>query len=397
MPPSDGGAASAAASVDRPEPTADSGDVRGPLAIAVVLGVACSAGAAAASPRADVVITWAPGRAQVVKAVAGAARTAGAAAIDASPTETPVLADAAALRDGRAAYEALRFEEALVALTRAAQSVERSGAAGLSNGELFDLFLYRALTEAQLGDAAAAWDDFVRAATVDPSRTLDPALLPPKALEQLERARAHVAKLPRRSVELRGEAGCEVMLDARPTTAREEKLVRGRHWIWASCPGRRTLARGFDVEAAEGAAGTREETPLGIAAAGERLPSFGDDAALVQARTAGARAALVVTVAGDGMSAVALLRRIGVDGREQERRSIELGEGGAGSERALASEVQRMLAPEPAGGATATPWYRSRWTWAAAGVVAASAVLLPFVLLDDDSPGVVIRPEGAPW
>lgn len=355
------------------------------VVIASVTGAWGARGVAAASPRADLVITWAPGHGEIITAAAEEARRAGAAAIDASPEAAPVPADAQALRTGRAAYEALRFDEAAAALTAAAQSVELTGGAGLGSGELGDVFLYRALTAAQRGDAAAAWDDFVRAAAVDPGRTLDPALLPPRALEQLERARAHVAAMPRRTVQLRREAGCAIAIDARPTAEAEVVLVRGRHWLVARCPGRRTLQRGFDVlEAADGAA------PLEVAAAGEVLPPLGDDAALVQARAAGARAVLVVTVAGE----VALLRRLGIEGREQERRSLRLA--GAGDGAALAAEVRRLLAPA-ATTTNATPWYRSRWAWAAAGVVAASAVLLPLVLQDDGAPGVVIRPDGAPW
>lgn len=350
--------------------------------------------ARAATPRAELVMTWAPGRPDAVAAAERAARAAGAAVIDATPSAAVVPADRAALRAGRAAYEALRFDEAQKALAEAARSLERTGGAGWSVGELADLFLYRALTAVQLGEAEAAWEDFVHAATVDPARVLDPAELPPRAIEQFERARAHVAAMPRGAVRIVGGAGCQVAVDGRAVGAGERdgalELWRGRHWLVASCPGRQPVQRGFDVVGAA----------LEQAIDGAPLPPFSDDAALVQARVLGARAVVTVVVTGE----LALLRRVGRDGREQERRALRLSAArtalsGAPDEApalaALEQELARLLQPEARPARTA--WYRSRWVWAAAGVVAASAVLLPLALQDDGPAEVVIRPSGAPW
>jgi hypothetical protein len=392
-------------------------------------------------PRAELVISWAPGRPDAVAAAARAARQAGAAAVDATPSAAVVPADGAALRAGRAAYEALRFEEARQALTAAAQSLERTGGAGWSSGELADLFLYRALASVQLGDGEAAWEDFVRAATVDPGRALDPAELPPRAIEQFERARTHVAALPRAKVRLVGGAGCEAAVDGRAVADADLELRRGHHWLVASCPARLPVQRGFDVVGATGTgtaalAGTdptsgsgsapsmrtgsgsrpvstslsgspsgsalASEVELELAVAGAPLPAFTDDAALVQARVIGARAVVTVVVTGE----LAMLRRLGIDGREQERRALKLSglrtlpsgtpdESSTPSLAALGDEISALLRPEAA--APTTRWYRSRWAWAAAGVIAASAVLVPLMLQDDGPSGVVIRPDGPSW
>jgi hypothetical protein len=371
------------------------------VAIAAVAWVTGASGmSSAAAPRAELVISWAPGRPDAVAAAARAAQQAGAAAVDTTPSAAVTPADGAALRAGRAFYDALRFDEARKMLTVAAQSLERTGGAGWPSGALADLFLYRALTSVQLGDAEASWEDFVRAATVDPARALDPAELPPRAIEQFERARAYVATLPRARVRIVGGSGCQLTVDGRAVGEGELELWRGRHWLVASCPARQPVQRGFDVV---GTALASPSEALELAVSGPPLPPLTDDAALVQARALGARAVVTVVVTGE----LVLLRRLGIDGREQARRAMRLSalrtswpgasdDAAAPSLTALTDEIARLLRPvaEPAG---RTPWYRSRWAWAAAGVIAATAVLLPLALQDDGPSEVVIRPDGPPW
>ncbi|MEZ4358770.1 MAG: hypothetical protein R3B48_01205 [Kofleriaceae bacterium] len=345
---------------------------------AATLSVACvvtAASVAVADPRAELVLLWAPGRAEALAPTARVARQAGAAVLDVTPQVAPVLAEALALRNGRAAYDALRFEEAFASLTTAVESIEATGAAGLTNTQLSDAFLYRGLAAVQLGRAESAWDDFVRAASVAPSRALDPAQFPPRAVEQFERARAYAAALPLVQVTLRRPPSCEVQIDARATSEATLALPRGRHWLVANCPGHQPAQRGFDATES-----------LELAAAGPAIATLSDDAALVQARAIGARAVVVVTAAAD----LALVRRLGADGREQARRAVQLDADGP---RALAVEVSALLRDEP----VRTRWYRSRWTWAAAGALTATALLLPFVLRADEAPEVVLRPRGVPW
>ncbi|MBK7534164.1 MAG: hypothetical protein IPI49_02110 [Myxococcales bacterium] len=345
-------------------------------ALASIACLVYAASPAAAAPAAGLVVVWAPGATEALAPALAQARRAGAAVIDTTPSVLPEAADLAALRAGQTAYDNLRFDDAVAALGRAAQSVELTGGAGLSQRQLSDVFLYRALAAVALGTPEAAWDDFVRAAVVAPSRELDPAQFAPRAIEQLERARGHVAALPRIRVRLLREPGCVVSLDGAVTAEPEVALVRGHHYLVAACPGRRAAQRGFDVV---------EEAELGLV--GAPLPAPSDDAALVQGRTLGVPAVLIITASANAV----LMRRLGIEGREQARSAVPLG--AAGSDRALGQELARLLrSPSPV-----APWYRSRWAWAAAGVLAASAVLVPLVLQNNDPPTVVIRPEGAPW
>jgi hypothetical protein len=342
----------------------------------LVVGLVLGTSGAIAGPRAEVVVLWAPGQPALLAPVTQAGRLAGAAVIDATTNVAPKAADSAALHAGRSAYEALRFDDAVVALRGAAESIDATGGAGMSSSDLSDVFLYRALSAVQLGDSARAWDDFVRAAAIDPSRVLDPAQFPPRAVEQFERARSQAAALPRVTIRLRSALGCVVSIDGRVTSAPEVAVVRGRHWLVALCPGRNPNQRAFDAM----------ET-MELEAQGRELPALTDDAALVQARVIGAHAVLVVTVGGE----LALVRRLGIEGREQERRAVRVA--GPSGPRELAAEVTHQLQPEE----RPSRWYRSRWAWVAAGAVAASAVLVPFLLQPDDVPPVVIRPTGAPW
>jgi hypothetical protein len=368
--------------VDPIAQAADSCRVRLNLLVVALMVTAATVGSAfrnaevCAAPAAELVMVSAPGaKAQVAPALA-AARDAGAAVMDVSPDSSPILADVVALRGGRAAYDGLRFEDALTSLRAAADSVDATGGAGFDRGDLSDLFLYRGLSAVQVGDPEHAWDDFVRAATVDVTRVLDPARFPPRAIEQWERAQRHVASLAPVAVRLRSVPGCAVWFDARATAEFELMVVPGRHWVVASCPGRRPLQRSFDVASS-----------LEFDIAGTPFPTLSDEQALVSARAAGARAVLLLTVA----SEFAVVRRIGIDGREQQRRAVRLDHPEAA--RGLTDAVIRLLRRE----AKPTRWYHSRWAWASAGFVIASAVLLPLALQSDGTPDVVVRPTGVPW
>lgn len=346
------------------------------VALALALGLAGAATPARGAPATSLVVVWTPGEAQDRALLEAASRGAGAAVLDVSAPIEVEQADRAALRAGQVAYEELRFSDAVTALSRAAESLERSGGAGLTQHELADVFFLRALAQVQLGAPEAAWDDLVRAAVLAPTRVLDPGHFPPRAVEQLERARAHVLALPRPTVRLTREPGCAVVLDGSTVTEAELALVRGHHYLVATCPSRRPRQQSFELLADQE-----------LATAGAALVAPADDGALVQARALGVRELVIATASGR----VALLRRLGIDGRERARGLVQLAAPNAREQ--LDRELARLLTR----GAEPTPWYRSRWAWAAAGVVAASAVLVPLVLQSDDPATVVIRPEGGPW
>jgi hypothetical protein len=331
-----------------------------------------------AAPAADVVVAWAPAPlGRLGDAIADAASRAGASYIDASaPLETPPDPRPLVKR-GIAAYGNLELEAALAALDAAVELVDRSGAAQIDTALLGDLFLYRALTHAQRNEDTRAWDDFVVAAGIAPTRVLDPAGFPPRAVERFSQALAHVAAAPRGRITLAGGT-CHVRIDGAAVTTPQIELPFGRHWLDASCDGRVPVRTRLVVD----------RPTLEVALAGAAITAPDDAALLVQARTASAHALVVVTV----NAGTAVVRKLGIDGKERDRISIAVARG----DREIAAAVTRLLAP--ATKPTATPWYRSRWAWAAGGAAVASAILIPFLVTSGggEVPGVKVRPAGVP-
>src|SRR5262249_3915411 len=98
-----------------------------------------------------------------------------------------------------------------------------------------DLLLYRGLIATQRGDATAAWDALVAAATIDPTRILDPLRFPPRAVDAFERATEAVGQAARGQLSVDVPAGCTTVIDARAhaTTA----LRQAEHFVRVECPG----------------------------------------------------------------------------------------------------------------------------------------------------------------
>jgi hypothetical protein len=337
---------------------------------------------AQAAPAADVVVTWSaapPG--PIGDAIADAAGRAGASYVDASPEAVPLPDPRPLIKRGIAAYGSLEFDAALTALDAAAGIVDQTGAALVDSATLGDLFLHRALTHTQRGEDSRAWDDFIVAASVDSTRVLDPAGFPPRAVERFDQARAQIAATPRGRVKLLGPGGCRVRVDGAAAGGAELELAFGRHWLDAACDGRAPVRQRLVVD--------RAMLEAAIAGAEVRPPDAA--ALLIQARTAAARAVIAVTI----VARTAVVRRVGVDGKEQDRVSVALRGPAATDARAVGLAVGRLLAPPPP--AEKTPWYKSRWTWAAAGAAAASAILIPLAVTSDGSaPSVTVRPSGVP-
>jgi hypothetical protein len=335
-----------------------------------------------AAPSADVVVAWSPtALGPVGVAVADAAASGGASYVDASP-EAEALPDPRPLiKRGIAAYGDLEFDAALTALDAAAGIVDQTGAALVDSATLGDLFLHRALVHTQRGESSRAWDDFLVAAGVDPTRVLDPAGFPPRAVERFDQARAQIGATPRGRVKLVGPAGCRVRIDGAAAGGPEISLAFGRHWLDAACDGRSPVRQRLVVD----------RPMLDAAIAGTEIKPPDDAALLIQARAASARAIVAVTV----VAHTAVVRRLGADGKEQDRASVALRGAGPTDARTVALAVGRLLAPPPP--VDKAPWYRSRWVWAAAGVAAASAILIPFAARGDGSaPSVSVRPSGVP-
>lgn len=338
-------------------------------------------GSARAAPAADLVVAWGPTPLGAIgDAVSDAAVRAGAAYIDASPEALPLPDPRPLVKRGIAAYNALEFDAAMTALDAAAAIVDQNGAALLDTTLLGDLYVHRALTHTQRGDDSRAWDDFLVAAGIDSTRVLDPAGFPPRAVERFAQARAQIAATPRSRVRLTGPAGCQVRIDGAAVALGEHELPFGRHWLDASCPGRLAVRQRLIVD--------REAVTAGVAGAEVVAPA--DAALLIQGRTAAARALVAVTL----RTRTAVVRRLGIDGREQDRISVPLR--GARDARDVANAVARLLTPLPV--APPTPWYRSRWVWGIAGAAVASAVLVPLAVSGTKTaPDVTVRVDTPGW
>ncbi|CAN5841903.1 hypothetical protein BH11MYX3_BH11MYX3_14030 [soil metagenome] len=317
-----------------------------PLLVAAALVPAV----AQARPKADLVIAWAPGKS--LAPVEAAARDAGAAVIDRSPTPRPHLDTAANIKRGVAAFDALQLDDAARLLGDAKAEIDQTGAAELSETELSDLFLYRGLSASQRGDTTAAWDELVAATIVAPTRVLDPARFPPRVASELDRVRATLATRPKATLIVDVPTGCRSAIDGSPVSAPQPRL-HGTHWVAVTC-------------AAAAPWGTRVQLPADTTVVARKAPIAPPtaDEMLIQARTAGARAFLVVELAGD----LGVVRLVGADGRERDRRTVTVGTDLA----PVAVAVRALLAPAPT-----ERWYRSRWAWAAGAAVLAAAILIP--------------------
>jgi hypothetical protein len=318
------------------------------LGLLLVLALAAPAGAA--PPSADLVVVWAPGLR--IAPIEAAARRAGAALIDKTPRPAGTAQTAQLVQRGVQAFEELRFDEAWQALEQARSEVDRTGADGLTQAQLSDLFLYRGLVKAQQGDTTNGWEELVAANTIDPTRELDPGRFPPRVRADFERARETVGARPRAKLTVVAPEGCATAIDGRPAPGPVD-LVVGPHWVHTRCPDRQP--EGFRVEVTGDVRLPVEPRPY--------LPP-NDTELLVQARTAGARAFVVAEVRAN----VATARLVGLDGRERDRRTVAI----SGDLGPLADGVADLLAPPPE-----RRWYQSRWAWAAGGAALAAAVLVP--------------------
>jgi hypothetical protein len=121
----------------------------------------------------------------------------------------------------------LAFSEALHDLDAAAAEVATTGGAGLTAAELADLYLFRAMAtahadwNAQPGAAPTeartkAFDDYLRAATLTPTRTLNEREMPPQVVTDFKRAQEVVHKRPLGTLIVKGPPDAQVALDGGP-------------------------------------------------------------------------------------------------------------------------------------------------------------------------------------
>jgi hypothetical protein len=341
----------------------------------LLVAMALAAAPAEARPAADIVVVWAPGAR--IDPISAAAREAGAAVIDRSPPPASAPETAAVVKRGISAYDALQIADAAKLLDEARATADRSGGAGLSQTELSDLFLYRALVKAQQGDATGAWDELTTSVIVAPTRVLDPARFPPRVAAELERARIAVAGRGSASVAVDAPTGCATTIDGVDAGRAASMRIIGPHWVHVTCIDRAPWGVRIEI--------TGDTT---IAARNTPIARPSDDEMLIQARTAGAQAFVTIAL----QDRIATVRLLGSDGRERDRRTVTV----TTSLAPLASAVTDLLAPVRTG---ETRWYRSRWAWAAGAAVIAAAIFIPLTAVaagDRSATTATVRPDGVP-
>jgi hypothetical protein len=377
------------------------------LVIALAAGTALAASAApvAAAPGAPapVVFFWSsPSRADVqarprlVAAVNAAAAASRARVLDLSPPAVRAPDTASRVARAVAAYDAMRFSDAIFELDAAATAAAEHGAWGLSRDALVDLYLYRALARTEAGDEAAAWNDFVRAATIDPSRVLDPARFRPSAVKSFTRAVGLVSARAPVSLTVQAPSGSRIFVDGRSTGRDQlsESLLPGEHYLWVERPSAPPFARTVTLAAA---------VTVSVPEDAARPP---DDAELRRrAVRLGAGTPLVIALSRQGGVAMAELRSLEPRGALL-RGAVRLGPSLEADARDLGQAAGRALEELAAAGvppgaqltavrpeANERRWYHSRWVWVAVGVAGALVATSP--LLFDSSGGAEPRREAA--
>jgi hypothetical protein len=368
-------------------------------AAASLAAIAGPGGVARAAPAADLIVLWAPGHDPAP--IAAVARAAGAALVDRSPDlgggRAPASGAAgdlgALVRTGIDRYEALQLEAAWVLLEEARAVADRTGAAAITAAQLADLYVYRGAIRAQRGEPDAGWDELTTALAIAPARAFDPARFSPRTIEQLERARSAVLARPRATLAIEAPLGCGVTVDGTATAAREVLVVPGAHWVSVACPGAAPWGARVEVAAPASSAPAGAEAAVPAARVRARPVLLAPPAqlaseALVQARAAGASGLVIAEVRGE----IAVVRRLGLDGRERARRAAAIAGRGAGALGGAAAALGELLAPAPR-----APWHRARWVWAAgaAGIAAAIAIPIAAAIARDEPRGVRVGGPGA--
>jgi hypothetical protein len=214
--------------------------IASPLA-GVFVFLAAELVARAAQPGSTVAVYWQPPEitaagAAVRTAFGDAAKSVGATVVDASRTEPTNASLIPALEAAKSAYARFGFRDAIASFDALQRAADAAGGGDLDGRQLSEIFLYRGLAKLEALSADAAWDDLVNAARLDPTRALDPARFPPRAVATYKRAAAEAASLPRAEFTLDVPADAVVHVDgvrSPPTTA----VTLGQHFVSVAAPG----------------------------------------------------------------------------------------------------------------------------------------------------------------
>ncbi len=132
------------------------------------------------------------------------------------------------------AYKAMHLDEAITALSQISTAAQKLGGGDLDTRALSDLYLLLGFTALERGASDLAWDSFVRAVRIDPTRALDPAQVPPRAAATHRRAQAELAQQPTVQLELRIPAGARARVDGDEGHAAgplPRRLIPGAHFV----------------------------------------------------------------------------------------------------------------------------------------------------------------------
>lgn len=283
-----------------------------------------------------------------------------------------------ALAEGVAAWRAFRFADAEQRLGEVARQAGATGGADLDARQLSDLHLYRGLARLELGAADGAWDDFVRAARLDPTRVLDAAQFPPRAVAAYRRAAADAAQSPRATLTLVVPAGAQVRVDGRPA-GDTASVALGAHFVRVEAPGFTRFGGVVTVASTE----ERFAPPL------EALAPPEGEALL--ALEPGARKVLLGALVRSGSGWRFVARRVDRDTRRtaSEESPVVAGKSDALVDAALAALLDPpavVSVPAPAPPKPKRTWWK--WVAVAGGLAAAAAIIVPIgVVYGSPTPG----------
>ncbi|MEM9488910.1 MAG: hypothetical protein AAGC55_07180, partial [Myxococcota bacterium] len=310
---------------------------------------------------------------------------------------------AAELSRGIEAFRAFDLERALGHLSTGLREAAATGAAGLSPSELSDLHIHRALVFSQRGDAARAWDDFIAAATVDPTRKLDPVRFAPSVVQTLSRAVKAVTEAPVARLSVAAKTGCRVTIDGyRATVGETRTLPHGPHYIRVACADHEPYGGRVLIQQSE----LRLQPVLRV----YDPPGDGDLARM--ARERGSSDLIIARVLrSEALAPTLIVRRLdAAAGAERDRATVVLAQSAARAGQAATAAVERILAArEAARRAQATvarpsapsesparsqAWYRKPWVWGLAGAALTAVVLAPLAFDSSSPTGFEVRPGG---
>ena len=303
-------------------------------------------------------------------AFAAAAARRGATLVDATePARTPPSL-VPELDSALADWAAFHFASALGKLDELARLADARGGGDLDQRQLGEIYLYRGLCHLEVGPAEAAWDDLVRAARLDPTRVIDPARFPPRAVAAYRRAAVEVTERGHVQLEVAAPAGAALRLDGAPFDGNATVAV-GTHFVAVSAPGYEPWAAVVDVSGAH----ERLQPPLRA-----YQPPDGDRLIALTAAQAPRRILAGALVRAEhGWRFVA--RELTLPDGKMVSDAVTLGDAPLGA--AVEGAVTRVAPLALAGGPTAPPPKKSRWwIWAAAGGLAATlAVVIPVAVV----------------